>query len=43
MLARRKLEKFLKIRLVEQYKEGEREETKVKGEALTIGDLVRIK
>ncbi len=39
----RKLEKFFKITLVEMHKEEAVEATKGKGEALTIGDLIKVR
>lgn len=39
----RKLEKFLKIKLVEEHEEVRGEKKEVKGEELTIGDLAKVK
>ena len=39
----RKLERFLKIRLIEQHEEVHTKEAKTKSDTLTIGDFVKIK
>ncbi len=39
----RKLEKFLKIRLIEQHEEIHKKGTASKSDSLTIGDLIKIK
>lgn len=39
----RKLEKFLKIKLVEQHEEVHEKTAKTKSEAFTIGDFIKIK
>jgi len=39
----RKLEKFLKIKLVEEYEEEHKKSSKTKTEGFTVGDLIKIK
>lgn len=39
----RKLEKFLKIKLIEQHEEVHREGSQQKSDAFTIGDLIKVK
>jgi len=39
----RKLEKFLKIKLIEEYEEEHKKETTTKPEGFTIGDLIKVK
>ena len=39
----RKLERFLKIKLVEEYEESSKALPKAKGEGFTIGDLVKVR
>ena len=39
----RKLEKFLKIKLIEKYEEEHKKETPIEPEGLTIGDLIKVK
>ena len=39
----RKLERFLKIRLIEQYEETYDKSPKAKGDSFTIGDFIKIK
>jgi len=38
-----KLEKFLKIRLIEEYEEGHQKSSKTEADGFTIGDLVKVK
>ncbi len=39
----RKLEKFLKIKLIEEYEEEHKKGSKTKTEGFTVGDLIKIK
>ena len=39
----RKLEKFLKIKLIELHEEVHKKETRAKSDAFTIGDFIKVK